>query len=119
MRPPARESLNFKASEPLQNSLHRILSLVSGFLRVEELIRGDAFLCQGDAQGAHFRLTSVAFPIALGFKIAPGICYILSVCRTRLLYGIAEKTIDPNVICRNDRSVDFLLYSGNSAFEDF
>ena len=38
MRPPARESLNFKASEPLQNSLHRILSLVSGFLRVEELI---------------------------------------------------------------------------------
>ena len=38
MRPPARESLYFKASEPLQNSLHRILSLVSGFLRVEELI---------------------------------------------------------------------------------
>ena len=38
MRPPARESLYFKASEPLQNSLRRILSLVSGFLRVEELI---------------------------------------------------------------------------------
>ena len=27
---------------------------VSGFLRVEELIRGDAFLCQGDAQGVVF-----------------------------------------------------------------
>ena len=49
MRPPARESLYFKASEPLPNSLHRILSLVSGFLRVEELIRGVAFLRQGDA----------------------------------------------------------------------
>ena len=33
MRPPARESLYFKASEPLQNSLHRILSLVSGLPR--------------------------------------------------------------------------------------
>ena len=43
MRPPARESLNFKASEPLQNSLHRILSLVSGFPSIEDLIQAHPF----------------------------------------------------------------------------
>ena len=52
MHPPTQESLYFKASEPLPYSLHRILSLVSGFRSTTDRLRGAA----GTASGGTFSL---------------------------------------------------------------
>ena len=66
MHSPARESLNIKASEPLPNSLHRILSLVSGFACTTQLIRRGCRGTQGDATLALRGMQGDALPLPGG-----------------------------------------------------